>query len=131
MPDSAGGPEGQPQTALLDASPARHADFQEQLHQAQKMEAIGQLSAGIAHHFNNMLMGILPNVKLAAGRAPPELAPLLRDAEQAAVRAAEMVKQLSAFAGPGNIRRAYAHAVARRYRFFSYGDAMLLEREPR
>ncbi|HEX7605370.1 MAG TPA: tRNA preQ1(34) S-adenosylmethionine ribosyltransferase-isomerase QueA, partial [Usitatibacter sp.] len=38
---------------------------------------------------------------------------------------------VSAFAGPGNIRRAYAHAVARRYRFFSYGDAMLLEREPR
>jgi S-adenosylmethionine:tRNA ribosyltransferase-isomerase len=35
---------------------------------------------------------------------------------------------VSAFAGPGNIRRAYAHAVAQRYRFFSYGDAMLLER---
>ena len=35
---------------------------------------------------------------------------------------------VSAFAGPGNVRRAYAHAVARRYRFFSYGDAMLLER---
>jgi len=36
---------------------------------------------------------------------------------------------VSAFAGPENVRRAYAHAVARRYRFFSYGDAMLLERE--
>ena len=35
---------------------------------------------------------------------------------------------VSAFAGPENIRRAYAHAVAQRYRFFSYGDAMLLER---
>ena len=35
---------------------------------------------------------------------------------------------VSAFAGIDNIRRAYAHAVARRYRFFSYGDAMLLER---
>ena len=33
-----------------------------------------------------------------------------------------------AFAGAENIRRAYAHAVAQRYRFFSYGDAMLLER---
>jgi len=33
-----------------------------------------------------------------------------------------------AFAGGENIRRAYAHAVAGRYRFFSYGDAMLLER---
>ena len=35
---------------------------------------------------------------------------------------------VSAFAGVDNIRRAYAHAVAERYRFFSYGDAMLLER---
>ena len=35
---------------------------------------------------------------------------------------------VSAFAGVDNIRRAYAHAVAERYRFFSYGDAMLLEK---
>ena len=36
---------------------------------------------------------------------------------------------VSAFAGMDNIRRAYAHAIAQRYRFFSYGDAMLLERQ--
>jgi len=35
---------------------------------------------------------------------------------------------VAAFAGLDNIRRAYAHAVAERYRFFSYGDAMLIER---
>jgi S-adenosylmethionine:tRNA ribosyltransferase-isomerase len=35
---------------------------------------------------------------------------------------------VSAFAGLGNIRRAYRHAVEQRYRFFSYGDAMLIER---
>ncbi len=35
---------------------------------------------------------------------------------------------VSAFAGTENIQRAYAHAVVARYRFFSYGDAMLLER---
>ena len=35
---------------------------------------------------------------------------------------------VSAFSGTDAIRRAYAHAVARRYRFFSYGDAMLLDR---
>jgi len=35
---------------------------------------------------------------------------------------------VSAFAGVETIRQAYAHAIAARYRFFSYGDAMLLER---
>ena len=35
---------------------------------------------------------------------------------------------VSAFAGYDRIRAAYAHAVAQRYRFFSYGDAMLLDR---
>ncbi len=35
---------------------------------------------------------------------------------------------VAAFAGLENIRRAYAHAVRERYRFFSYGDAMLIER---
>jgi len=35
---------------------------------------------------------------------------------------------VAAFAGAENIRRAYAHAIERRYRFFSYGDAMLIER---
>jgi S-adenosylmethionine:tRNA ribosyltransferase-isomerase len=34
---------------------------------------------------------------------------------------------VSAFAGVENIRKAYAHAIAARYRFFSYGDAMLIE----
>lgn len=37
---------------------------------------------------------------------------------------------VAAFAGLENIRRAYAHAIEQRYRFLSYGDAMLIERAP-
>jgi S-adenosylmethionine:tRNA ribosyltransferase-isomerase len=36
---------------------------------------------------------------------------------------------VSAFAGVERIRHAYRHAITQRYRFFSYGDAMLLDRE--
>ena len=36
---------------------------------------------------------------------------------------------VSAFAGMDNIRRAYRHAIEQRYRFFSYGDAMLIEKQ--
>ena len=37
---------------------------------------------------------------------------------------------VAAFAGYANIRAAYAHAITHRYRFYSYGDAMRLERPP-
>ena len=37
---------------------------------------------------------------------------------------------VSAFAGFEHVRALYAHAIHERYRFFSYGDAMLLQRNP-
>jgi len=39
-----------------------------------------------------------------------------------------LIMLVSAFAGTDNIKRAYQHAIAQKYRFFSYGDAMLIER---
>jgi PAS domain S-box-containing protein len=74
--------------------------LEEQLRQVQKMDAIGQLTAGIAHNFNNLLSVILPNVLLGRARANPEVLGHLSDIEHAANRAAEMIRQLMLFARP-------------------------------
>jgi PAS domain S-box-containing protein len=82
---------------ILDVTPERTLD--EQRRTSQRLAAIGQLAAGIAHNFNNMLMGILPNIELALPEASPGAAELLRGAQESAMRAAEMVRQLVTFAG--------------------------------
>ncbi len=69
--------------------------LEEQLRQAQKMEAIGQLTGGIAHDFNNLLTIILANAELLA-RGPDEAC--LRDIVSAAVSGRLMVNQLLGFA---------------------------------
>ncbi len=68
--------------------------------QSQKMAALGRLTAGIAHNFNNMLTAILPNIELAMMEAPPELNDRLQEAENAALRASEMIRQLMIFSRP-------------------------------
>ncbi|MDP1963627.1 MAG: PAS domain S-box protein [Reyranella sp.] len=70
-----------------------------QLRQAQKMEMMGQLTGGVAHDFNNILMVILANVD--ALEEDEELAPALRDRiediAKATERAADLTRQLLAF----------------------------------
>ncbi len=78
--------------------------LEEQLRQSQKLEALGTLAAGIAHDFNNLLTGILGNIELAAMEAPPELQEYFDEARKVARRAADLVRQLLAFArkAPGS-----------------------------
>lgn len=54
--------------------------LEEELRQSQKMEAIGQLTAGVGYHFSVMLQGIVGNLDLAAMDAPETLRPFLDDA---------------------------------------------------
>lgn len=69
---------------------------------AQRMEAVGQLTGGIAHDFNNLLASIRFSLDLIARRAPanaqPELSHILHAATQATERAAELTHNLLAFA---------------------------------
>jgi signal transduction histidine kinase/CheY-like chemotaxis protein len=81
--------------------------LEEQLLHAQKMEAVGQLTAGIAHNFNNMLQAIMGNLSLALNEAPPVQRPFLQEAQVSSERAAAMVRQLALFArkaGPARRR---------------------------
>jgi len=74
-------------------------DLEEQLLQAQKMEAIGTLAGGIAHDFNNMLAGILGSAELVREDLPPNL-PTQEYVESimiAANRARELVQQILTF----------------------------------
>ena len=74
------------------------------LRQAQKMEAIGQLTGGIAHDFNNMLQGVVGGLEIARRRIDDgrrEDAMLFMEAaEDAAGRAAALTRRLLAFARP-------------------------------
>ena len=77
----------------------QETELHEQLHQSQKMDAIGRLAGGVAHDFNNMLMVIVSYAELLANSLP-ETDPLRSHTAQilrAAQRSASLTRQLLAF----------------------------------
>ena len=75
--------------------------LEEQLRQAQKMEAVGQLTGGLAHDFNNLLAGIVGSLELIGMRVSQgrfgELERYVTTAQGAATRAAALTHRLLAF----------------------------------
>lgn len=77
----------------------RRRETERSLAQAQKMEAVGQLTAGLAHDFNNLLQVVTGNLELVAARVGDTRAlRYLESARSAAERGAKLTGQLLAFA---------------------------------
>src|SRR6185312_13358633 len=77
-----------------------------QVHEMQKLESLGQLTGGLAHDFNNVLMAVLGNLDLVARHMPDGLASksLVNAAIQAAERGATLTKRMLAFARRQELR---------------------------
>jgi PAS domain S-box-containing protein len=106
----ADGSPGGFQAIGLDVTDSRRAEqerrtAQDQMYQAQKLESLGVMAGGIAHEFNNILTGVLGHAELA-GEESPHGSPVrshLSQVTDGARRAADLVRQLLAYAGKGTM----------------------------
>jgi PAS domain S-box-containing protein len=97
---------GEPHVLLMVQDVTDRHQLEAQLRQAQKMEAIGQLAAGVAHDFNNLLTIIQGHASLHLDRHNdnPELGASLHQINGAAERAADLTRKLLTFSRRGMIR---------------------------
>ncbi|MFH1740338.1 MAG: PAS domain-containing protein, partial [bacterium] len=95
IPIYEGGKVARVVTVIRDTTEQRK--LEEQLRQSQKIEAVGQLAGGVAHNINNLLTGILGNLKLVEMTGPERTPQFVGKARNAAERAAALVHQLLAF----------------------------------
>ncbi|WP_159441371.1 hybrid sensor histidine kinase/response regulator [Desulfopila aestuarii] len=81
--------------------------LEDQLRQAQKMEAIGTLASGIAHDFNNILSPIIGYSELVADRLPEnsEELEMVQSIHTAGIRATELVRQILTFSRQSDQKR--------------------------
>ena len=78
---------------------------EEALARSQRLDAIGQMTGGISHDFNNLLTVIIGNLELLEMRTDdPKLEPLLRDALEAAELGADLTSQLMVFARRADLK---------------------------
>ncbi|MEM9462558.1 MAG: PAS domain S-box protein [Myxococcota bacterium] len=89
------------QTAILSINRdiTHRAQLEQRVRQSERMEALGQMAAGVAHDFNNLLTAMMSYPELIRDNLPSdhEALPHLRAIQQAALRASKMTRHLLAF----------------------------------
>jgi two-component system cell cycle sensor histidine kinase/response regulator CckA len=86
---------------LMDVTERSHLEGRN--YAAQRHEAVGRISAGVAHQFNNLLTAILGSIELALKDIPLALEPAreeLREAQGAGQKAVDLIQQLLSFTRP-------------------------------
>ena len=78
--------------------------LEKRISQSQKLESLELIVGGIAHDYNNLLMGVMGNLELATMKLLPdhEVVPFLKNAQSAASLLADLTNQMLAYAGRGN-----------------------------
>ncbi|MGL3820493.1 response regulator [Sphingopyxis sp. R3-92] len=90
--------------ARVEERTREHAEVMAQLHEAQKLETLGQLTGGVAHDFNNLLTPIVGSLDILRTKiTEPRLQKLLDGALQSSERARTLVARLLAFARRQNL----------------------------
>lgn len=89
-------------TARVQAEQERIA-LQERLAASQRLESLGLLAGGVAHDFNNLVMGVMMDASLLEREVAPRsrLADAVANIQEASIRMAELTNQLLAYAGRG------------------------------
>lgn len=96
--------DGQARMAGVCTDITEQKELQEQIHQIEKIDAIGQLAGGVAHDFNNQLAGILGYADLlASSLEDTEHKSFAQNICASAHRAADLTSQLLAFSRKGHI----------------------------
>ncbi|MBP7460935.1 MAG: PAS domain S-box protein [Candidatus Delongbacteria bacterium] len=85
---------------------ADRLEMERRILHVQKLESLGILSGGMAHDFNNILMGIMGYIDLARMKLPPDSPVIshLREIEKAANHAADISRQMLAYSGRGKFQ---------------------------
>jgi PAS domain S-box-containing protein len=88
---------------LLSTDVTEQRALDEQVREAQKRESLGVLAGGVAHEFNNLLVGILANSSFAVAELPAgsEVRAAVEDVRTAAQKARDLTQQLLAYSGRG------------------------------